>query len=436
MSAEKTEKKPFAYFKSLEIENIKCFKGKHQIDLTDKEGKPAKWTVIMGNNGTGKTTVLRCLADLEPEIIDGRYSDTHETLLGVITTINDTNLYHSNYNKNFAIKAVYIRQSGDFLFNIEINDDILNDYNQQKNNPSNEIDKRFYEVSKLPGINFLAYGIYRKQRDTQFSSYSHIKNTNNVKLLSEDGLINAEEWLLRISFAFKSGVDRAGVVLEKIKKLLFEVLPDIDDFRIKTNPESLNSYVEFYTNSLWVRVNDLGYGYQSLIAWLVDFSKSMIEEYPDSVNPLAEPAVVLVDEIALHLHPDWQRDIISFLDNHFPKTQFIVTTHSPLVIQSAENVNLVILEKDGEGVRISQPEITNLQGWSIEEIMSDIMGLNDEIFSDEYLDLMKKFEEALDKESYEMAKDTYDKLDKILHPSSTQRTLMKMQMAGIMPIEA
>ena len=55
------------YFKSLTIENVKCFKGKHTIDLSDGEGKPAQWTVILGNNNTGKTTLLKCLAALEPK---------------------------------------------------------------------------------------------------------------------------------------------------------------------------------------------------------------------------------------------------------------------------------------------------------------------------------------------------------------------------------
>ena len=59
---------PPAYFGSLTIENVKCFKGKHEIDLSDGNGKPAMWTVILGNNNTGKTTLLRCLADLEPKL--------------------------------------------------------------------------------------------------------------------------------------------------------------------------------------------------------------------------------------------------------------------------------------------------------------------------------------------------------------------------------
>ena len=56
-----------------------------------------------------------------------------------------------------------------------------------------------------------------------------------------------------------------------------------------------------------------------MIAWVVDFTSRMVERYPDSLDPLAEPAVVLVDEIDLHLHPKWQRELIGFLSERFPK---------------------------------------------------------------------------------------------------------------------
>ena len=57
---------PPAYFKSLTIRDYKCFKGEVEIDLTDGNGKPAQWTVILGNNNTGKTTMLDCFAALKP----------------------------------------------------------------------------------------------------------------------------------------------------------------------------------------------------------------------------------------------------------------------------------------------------------------------------------------------------------------------------------
>ena len=64
----------------------------------------------------------------------------------------------------------------------------------------------------------------------------------------------------------------------------------------------------------------------------------------------------LVDEIDLHLHPKWQREIIGFLTQRFPNTQFIATAHSPLVVQAAEDANVVLLKRTGDHVLIENFE--------------------------------------------------------------------------------
>jgi predicted ATP-binding protein involved in virulence len=167
------------------------------------------------------------------------------------------------------------------------------------------------------------------------------------------------------------------------------------------------------------------------MAWLADFMKRMFERYPESENPIAEPAIVLLDEIDLHLHPDWQRKIIGFLSHHFPATQFIVTAHSPLIVQSADNVNVVLLEKEADRVKIHQPQIKTFKGWTVEEILSELMGLGEKTLSDSYLSLLKDFEEGLETENYDKAQKSYDDLIQILHPQSTQRKLLRMQLSAL-----
>jgi predicted ATP-binding protein involved in virulence len=267
-----------------------------------------------------------------------------------------------------------------------------------------------------------------------FSESNHEDYT--ASLFSDDvTLINAEEWLLQTDYAAKNRAKRAESRLAKIKQVLTSgILPDVSDFRFTTT-ENLNSFVEVQTDYGWIRFSELGYGYQTTIAWVVDLAKRLFDRYPNSQNPLAEPAIVLVDEIDLHLHPEWQRKIIQFLTNQFPNIQFIVTSHSPLVVQSAKQINLVLLEKKGDYVSISQPQFktTTYQGWSVEEILDELMGLGEKTQSETYLALIKQFDEALDKQDYANAKIAYDKLDKILHPESNQRKLLRLQMSSLMP---
>ncbi|HMZ81298.1 MAG TPA: AAA family ATPase, partial [Acidobacteriota bacterium] len=55
-----------AYFLSLEVENVRCFGPRQKLDVSDGNGRPAQWTVILGDNGVGKTTLLQCLVGMEP----------------------------------------------------------------------------------------------------------------------------------------------------------------------------------------------------------------------------------------------------------------------------------------------------------------------------------------------------------------------------------
>src|SRR3954452_3404015 len=55
-----------SYFLSLEVENVRCFSQRQALDLSDGQGRPAGWTILLGENGTGKTTILQLLASVEP----------------------------------------------------------------------------------------------------------------------------------------------------------------------------------------------------------------------------------------------------------------------------------------------------------------------------------------------------------------------------------
>ena len=108
---------------------------------------------------------------------------------------------------------------------------------------------------------------------------------------------------------------------------------------------------------------------------MVDFASRMFDLYPDSPNPLAEPAVVLVDEIDLHLHPKWQRTLMGYLSERFPNTQFIATAHSPLVVQAAQDANIVLLRREGDHVVIEN-NMEAVRNWRVDQILtSDLFGL-------------------------------------------------------------
>ncbi len=430
------------YIGALKLRNIKCFKGEHIIDFTDKDGKLFQWTVIMGNNNTGKTTILRAIADLEPikfkEILR---KDTGEKVSSYVPiNIERRSVWRIDKLKKLSKPFIGTKllESASFptetLSEKAFRELIIGDKESDSfNSWGFDVNRSRWSAAmsgEVEGLILYGYGVNRRAGETNISNTT---SNSNTATLFDDGseLINVEEWLIQLDYSQKSKRIKAKNQLKKIKRLLSSgLLPDVKNFKFVSD-EDLNNYVEFKTDYGWVRLHELGYGYRSSIAWIVDLAKKMFERYPDSENPLAEAAVVLVDELDLHLHPEWQRNVISFLTKHFPNTQFIVTAHSPLVVQSAERVNIVLLSKEEDHIVITQPEIPTYKGWSVEEILSELMNLGERTHSDAYLQLMDAFEQALDKEDFEKAQEAYEQLEAILHPNSSQRKLLRMQMSAI-----
>jgi predicted ATP-binding protein involved in virulence len=94
--------------------------------------------------------------------------------------------------------------------------------------------------------------------------------------------------------------------------------------------------------------------------------------------------VVLIDELELHLHPKWQREVRSKLRNTFPNIQFIATTHSPFVIQSLE---------PGELINLDPEEFADYADQSIEDIAENVMGVEMPQKSERYREMMAAAEE-------------------------------------------
>jgi predicted ATP-binding protein involved in virulence len=284
-----------------------------------------------------------------------------------------------------------------------------------------------------PGPRLLCgYGVVRNIEKKGIPTEADEMATAN-NLFYQSNLINFEDWLFQLDYAAKNKNEEAAGRRDLLEKVITsELLPEISNIRFTTD-EKLNNYIQYKTKDGWRRLAELGYGYQATLSWMMDFCKNLFDRYPTSANPLKEPAVLLVDEIDLHLHPQWQRTIIKYLSGIFTHTQFIVTTHSPFVIQSMEKVNLYTLRREGDHTNVQHLGCRSFVGWRIEEILSEIMGLEDNIQTDIYQSLTKQFDEAIDAGNYPQGKAAYDKLMEILHPQSVERKLLDIQFSRLLP---
>lgn len=411
------------YFEEVEITDVKCFKGTHKISFAKPNGKPQQWNVILGNNNTGKTTILKVLASLYPMI---NISDK----LGPYLIPNGE--IDNDLKNSYLVKSLFGGQSWRFQAEKTPKGDFISSSKTAFTEKDNRI-----SFDKFSNLLISGFGISRKISQTNFSGE---KDKNNLRGIFQDDIryTNPEEWLFQLDLVASKGDENSKKLFNEVKEILTsDLLPDVHDIELisETKENTVQNYALFHTDYEKVRLRELGYGYQSTMVWVVDLAKKMFEHFHKLKKPLHGAAICLVDEIDLHLHPDWQRKIIKYLSGVFPNVQFIVTAHSPLIVQSAEDVNLIILEKDKENTHIRQ-EFGTFQGWTVEEILQDLMGLGKKTLSDTYLNFLKQFETGIDEENYEKAKSAFDELNKILHPTSSQRKLLKLQLGSIAPLPA
>ncbi len=131
-------------------------------------------------------------------------------------------------------------------------------------------------------------------------------------------------------------------------------------------------------------LSQLSDGERSFLAMICDLGRRLALANPLLSNPLHGAGVVLIDELELHLHPKWQREVISKLRSTFPNIQFIATTHSPFVIQAL---------KPGELINLDPEEFGEYAGKSIEDIAENVMGVELPQRSARYSKMMRAAEE-------------------------------------------
>ena len=355
------------YFTDISLENLKCFGKRQTISFADEHGNPKQWNIILGENGVGKTSVLRSL----------------------VLALSSVRLQNSRqYYASYEIAAKWnCTRYNDYDLPAVIQSNVVIGQNlNSKNEQSPE--KVPIEVIAREGMTESGgVGSSLNQHDFRCFGYGATRLMGRTSLAAKDNdydsaslfddtttLRNAEEWLLQLDYLAEKDKNASAGYKDDVIKILKDLLPDVKDIRFVTT-DRFKPGVEFKTSYGWVTLDNLSLGYRTLIAWMVDFASRMFQRNSTSKNPLQVPAVLLVDEIDLHLHPKWQRMLITFLTKQFPNTQFIVTAHSPLVIQAAEDANVILLKKKGDEVFVHQ-EIEEIKNWRIDQILtSELFGL-------------------------------------------------------------
>ena len=214
-----------------------------------------------------------------------------------------------------------------------------------------------------------------------------------TRILSDDSIANKSLVLEEITTSIINNQNDnipENKELFIIKTAILDMLND-DDNQEYTNlrveypfgkPEVLIAKKEVSQN---LNINQLSSGERNLLALVGDIAIRLIQLNPKVENPLKEGrGIVLIDEIALHLHPLWQRKVIPKLRAIFPEIQFVVTTHSPFVVQSVEASQRYILDEKGINILNLDSDL------SYEVIVNDYFKI-DKLFDEETEELLEQF---------------------------------------------
>lgn len=160
-------------------------------------------------------------------------------------------------------------------------------------------------------------------------------------------------------------------------------------------------------------IEDLSAGYQSVLNLVIDLAYRVAILNPDAEEEIFKiEGIVLIDEIDSNLHPKWQWRIINALIETFPYVQFIAATHSPIIVSSCKNANIISIDQNQE-----VNYIRDGYAFSVNEILRDMLGYH--IRPERIEALIEQFEMCMDEEQYKKAAGVLAQLTDLLgedHP--------------------
>ncbi len=391
------------YIKHLKIKNIRCF---DEIEIDFKIDCLS--TLFLGDNGDGKSTILRCLAiglcdessasalfrELSGEFVrrrpKKRYVPKGDYGTIIITLLDDNKTY---YKISTTIKAT---ETFERVFQKGL------EFKQGDNSEWQKLNQDNFPWDKI----FVSgYGAGSRTQGTEdFQHYLAVDAVYSI-FKPDTSLQNPELTIRRLVDAArqsrkksKNSKSRADEILVHIKSILSGLL------QLKGKNSILLSRTGIEVKGSWGKseIKELGDGYRSTITWVLDLLSwwFLRISYRGGYHIKNISGIVLVDEIEQHLHPRWQRNILRLLKSAFPRIQFIISTHSPLCAAGtadigAEKYQIVHMNRLNGNV---VPKIIPLPlGYRADQILtSEAFGLSDtrnrntEEKIEEYRELSKK----------------------------------------------
>jgi DNA replication protein DnaC len=346
-SVEKESQKDSYYLKSrfierIEIRNFKVIR-ELALDFPVDVQEQGSWLLLLGENGTGKTSVLTALAlALMGDKQRRKFLVEHK-------------LKASEFVR-FGCESGQIK-----VYLTATPEPIILNFSRRAS--------QFTTNSKEPKVLLLGYGATRLLPP-------EAEKEGTKKKSSSDGLASKADNLFNPFVALNDAQSWLGGLTESdfyfiargLKQLLL-----LDKEELIKDPERKGRILVTSYRSR-VPLDDMSAGFQSVVALTADVM-SVLRLRWETME--AAEGIVLVDEIDAHLHPRWKMQIVSRLRNAFPRLQFVVTSHDPLCLRGLHGGEVVVMKRDGHGKPIAITDLPSPDSLRVDQILtSEFFGLN------------------------------------------------------------
>ncbi len=345
------------YVNKIELKNIRGFEDL-KFSLARPDGSYAGWTVFTGDNGSGKSSLLKAIAvaltgkdtarALQPSFHrwiregaaeqEGRIELTIAPQKGVDDFSGGGKTAYKNFPATIVLKNVGKETTTEVI-------------------DSQKTARRGLWSTDAHGWFSCGYGPFRRVFGASPEATRLMVGATTERFVTmfqeAASLFEVDQWLRNLSHKKLEGKTTESAHLD----LLLEILRD-DLMPNQITVDRVDS------DGLWLKDRhglqlawgDMSDGYRAALALLADILRHLISAYgieglaekdADGKLKIIKGGVVMIDEIDAHLHPEWQREIGFWLKQHFPNIQFLVTTHSPIICQAADENGLFVLPEPG-----------------------------------------------------------------------------------------
>lgn len=355
------------YIDKVTLKNIKGFEDL-EFSLSRGNDEYAGWTVFTGDNGAGKSTLLKAIAvaltgkdtarSLQPSFHRwiregaGEQEAKIELMIAPEKGLDDFSGGGQGKTayKNFPA-TITLRNQGK-----ETSVDIPEAVKNKK-----ILAQRGLWSTDAHGWFSCGYGPFRRVFGASPEATRLMVGSTTERFVTmfqeAASLYEVDQWLRNLSH---KKLENKTAESEQLDLLLEILRDDLMPNQITVDRVDSGGLWLKDRNGLQLAWSEMSDGYRSALALLADILRHLINAYgvegltergDDGKLRITRGGVVLIDEIDAHLHPEWQREIGFWLKRHFPKIQFLVTTHSPIICQAADKNGLFVLPEPGSDAK-------------------------------------------------------------------------------------